>query len=135
MKSSYLLYGTYWDHKPSTDIDVLNFIPYIQGVDYCQPFCIFDLLGEYRTIRISELLSIEKDDDWILLCNQLRKFKNIAISIDYLPHMSSRESSLFFKKRLRQIYRALQNELTDASIVLQVPPKYIVEWKTIQTFA
>lgn len=132
MKSSYKLFGIYWDHKPNTDFNKCKIVSFKQGIDYKHPYCLFDLVGEYRTINISEILSIENDEAWRLLSDQLKRYKNIAIKIDFITKSSSQVASVFYKKKLCQIYYALQQELPNASIVIQVPPENAVEWESLR---
>ena len=132
MKSSYKLYGTYWDHKDSIDISECIVIPSTQGLNYKHPFCLLDLFDEYRTIGIGELLSIDNCESFDSVCNTLSHYKNIAITIDYMPSLVSPTASEFYEKKLCQIYFALQQALPNSRIVIQVPSNNVPEWKTLQ---
>lgn len=133
MKSSYKLFGTFWDHKTGVDISECVVIPFEYGIDYRHPYCLFDLFGECRTIRLSELLSVDSEEGWQSVCAQLRGYNHIALKIDYITDMSSNAASIFYKRKVSQIYHALQGAVPDASIVIQVPSDYLTSWSDLQT--
>ncbi len=133
MKSSYKLFGTFWDHKAGVDFSECVVIPFKYGIDYRHPYCLFDLFGEYRTIRISEMLSVDSEEGWQSVCDQLRGYNHIALVIDYITDISSNAASLFYKRKACQIYHALQNAAPDACIVIQVPPDNTAVWNDLQT--
>ncbi|MBR5181234.1 MAG: hypothetical protein IKW88_03175 [Clostridiales bacterium] len=135
MKSTYKLFGIYWDHKTSIDFDDCNVIQGNEGIDYKQQFCLFDFVGEYRTINISELICIENSLEFDTICNKLRGFSRIAINIDFITSHNSILSSKFYKKRICQIIYALQNELPDSLIVVQVPCDKTSEWNALKGIA
>ena len=134
MKSTYKLFGTYWDHNKSIDYKDFKVIQGNQGIDYKQPFCIFDIIGDYRTINISELICVEGSLELDSICDKLRKHSRIAINIDYITH-DSIISSKFYNKRIGQIYLFLQQALPDSFIVIQVPYDKLPDWKAIQELA
>ena len=79
MKSTYKLFGTYWDHNKSIDYKDFKVIQGNQGIDYKQPFCIFDIIGDYRTINISELICVEGSLELDSICDKLRKHSRIIL--------------------------------------------------------
>ena len=135
MKSTYKLFGIYWDHKTSIDFDDCIVIHGNGGIDYKQPFCLLDYVGEYRVINISELICVESSLEFEALCNKLRGFSRIAINIDYITSHNSISSSKFYKKRICQIIYALQHELPDSFIVVQVPCDKASDWNALKDFA
>lgn len=135
MKSTYKLFGIYWDRKKSVCFEGIEVIKGNQGFDYRQPFCLFDIFDEYRTVNISELLCVVNDSEFDSLCNELRKFHRIAINVDYITCISSISSSRFYKKRICQIFFAIQQALPDSCVVIQVPYDKISEWRALQELA
>ena len=132
MKSTYKLFGTYWDHRKSIYLDEIPIGQFRYRNDYKYPYCLFDLIGECRTISISELLSIEKDEEFISICCRLSRYKLIAIVLDYITNPASLISSEFFMKRMGQIYYSLQYALPDSKIVIQIPSEKIAEWDELR---
>ena len=128
MKSSYKLFSIFWDRKGTEDISKCPSIDVTYSFDYKERFCLLDELGCYRTIKISELLAIDNEDEWVSIRNQLRLFRRIAIEIDYLTDSSSLVSSVFYKKRLCQIYHALLQELPNATVVVHIPKSLQTSW-------
>ncbi|MBR6475264.1 MAG: hypothetical protein IKS98_07415 [Lachnospiraceae bacterium] len=135
MKSTYKLFGIFWDHKASVDFKDIEAINGNLGLDYKQPFCLFDFIGEYRTVNISELICIENSMEFDSLCNKLRSFHRIAINVDYITCSSSITSSRFYKKRICQIFYAIQQALPDSYIVIQIPYDKLPDWRTLQDLA
>ena len=130
MKTSYKLFGIYWDHKSSVDFQEIAIIPYKPRIDYKAGYCLFDIIGEFRAIKFSELLSVETDDKWISICTKLKNIGKIAIEIDYVP-FPSEISSAFFLKKLCQIYYALQHDNPDSQLAIQIPPESSDPWQEI----
>lgn len=128
MKSTYKLFGVFLDHKPGIELCECEVIFSDLGLDYKHPFCLFDYFDEYRTVKITELLSVENIEEWEHIRALLCCYERIAIKIDYIPDMSSRSAVLFYKKKLSQIYYALRDELPGAGIVIQVPSDKVTEW-------
>lgn len=135
MKSTYKLFGIYWDHKTGVDFEDIEVINGDRGVDYRQPFCLFDVFGEYRFVNISELICVENALEFDTLCSKLRSFHRIAINIDFITCSNSISSSKFFKKRVCQIVFAMQQALPDTCVVIQVPYDRLSEWKALQELA
>lgn len=133
MKSSYKLFGTFWDHKPGIEFKECVVIPFKYGIDYRHPYCLFDLVGEYRTVRISEMLSVDSEEGWQFVCDQLRGYNHIALIIDYITDVSCFSASMFYMRKVCQIYRALQNAAPDARIVIQIPADNTASWNGLQT--
>ncbi|MCR5593321.1 MAG: hypothetical protein K6F79_06205 [Saccharofermentans sp.] len=132
MKSSYKLFGIFWDHKAGVDFRECVVSPFKYGIDYRHPYCLFDLVGEYRNIRISEMLSVDSEEEWQCVCNQLRGYNHVALIIDYITDVSSAVASLFYIRKVCQIYHSLQITFPDACIVIQVPPDNSDAWNELQ---
>ncbi len=128
MKSSYKLFSVFWDHKDTTDICKCPYLDVPYSFDYKDSLCLLDDLDCYRTIKISELLDIDNEDEWYSICNQLRLFNRIALVIDYLTVPSSLISSQYYLKRLCQIYHALLLDVPDAMIVVNIPENLRDSW-------
>ena len=132
MKSTYKLFGIFWDHYESVDFNDLVVVQSNKGINYRQSYCLFDIIGEYRTINISELMCVESSIEFESIRNRLRKCPRIAINIDYIILHTSLISSKFYKKRICQIYCALQQTLPDSRVVIQVPYDKLSDWSDLQ---
>ncbi len=135
MKSTYKLFGIFWDHKASGEFNDIEVINGNIGIDYKQPICLFDFIGEYRTVNISELICIENSLDFDSLCNKIRSFYRIAIKVDFITPGSSIVSSRFYKKRICQIFYAIQQALPDSCVVIIVPYDKLSDWSALQELA
>lgn len=135
MKSTYKLFGIFWDHYESVDFNDLVVVQGNKGINYRQSYCLFDIIGEYRTINISELMCVESSIEFESIRNRLRKYPQIAINIDYIISHNSLISSKFYKRRICQIYCALQQSLTDSCVVIQVPYDKLSDWSALQDLA
>lgn len=135
MKSTYKLFGIYWDHKTGVDFEDIEVINGDRGVDYRQPFCLFDVFGEYRTVNISELICVENAMEFDSICNKLKNFYRVAINVDYITCRGSISSSRFYKKRICQIFFAMQQALPDSCVVIQVPYDKLSDWIALQELA
>lgn len=128
MKSTYKLYGIFWDHRPLATINKWDISGFSHFFDYRTDFCLFDFLEEYRTIKISELLSVNSDKEWSQICSYLSLCENVAIVIDYIPLKRSIASSAFYRRRVRQIYYVLQHEFAFSKLIIQVPLNCADNW-------
>lgn len=135
MKNSYKVYGVFWDHQEWTPFDSLVVTPYTYGFDYKEKSCLFDLVGMYRSIKISELLSVESADEWNRICENLAKYSRIAVEIDYVTSPESMIACSFYRKRLCQIHYALKQKLPSAEIVIQIPDENRTSWHHLRTNA
>ncbi|MBR6254152.1 MAG: HEPN domain-containing protein [Clostridiales bacterium] len=132
MKSSYKLYGVFWDHCEEAAFEGIKALPFTNGIDYRSDFSLYDLLGMYRTIKISELLSVERDEEWNSICFNLERHSKIAVVIDYVTSPESRIACSFYRKRVSQIYYALKQRFRQAEIVVQVPDENKASWQNLK---
>ena len=134
MKSTYKLFGVFWEHKESGDIKACRVVQLTNGFDYKMPFCLFDLMDEYRTIGIKELLSVENETEFDYICSNLRNYTKIALLLDYATCYSSKVASIFYLKKLSQIYYALQTALPECDIVIATSTEKTNDWIALQEY-
>lgn len=128
MKSTYKLFGILWDHKDIGDALLCEVCRNKGEFDYKEEWCLFDILGEKRTIKISEILSINDERTWEEVLNKLRCHSGIAIVIDYLPSSKSVASSTLYRRRLSQIYYSLIHALPDCQFSFYISDENLDAW-------
>ena len=116
MKKSYKLFGTLWDRIDEPDeIFYMNDDDFIYDIN--DEYNLFDYNG-IRRINISNIFKIE---DIILfndIVNNMRKYNSILICIDYIPTTDNKILLNFYKKRIRQIYYYLNEQLLNTEVYI-----------------
>lgn len=97
MKSTYKLFGTFWDGITSTDsyrIELNNTFPEE---------------GTYQNISFKELLMVENEQEFFSLTNSLTKTDSVILTIDYW-NKSNQIVESFLEKRLSQAVTLLESK-------------------------
>lgn len=121
MKSTYDLIGTFWDGRPASAI--AEMVPYDSLMpEVGTPYCLFDIYGKQRSIRLSVLFAVQDETDWERVETSLTGCRRIAVIDDCRPQFQGEVVQRFHKHRLHQVLYFLQAEVPEAQIhVLKLP--------------
>ena len=121
MKSTYDLIGTFWDGRPAAV--AAETVPYDPLVPEAgTPYCLFDIDGKQRSIRLSALFAVRNDADWKRIKASLTDCRWVAVIDDCRPRFQGEAVQRFHERRLLQALRLLQCEVPDAQIrVMKLP--------------
>lgn len=72
------------------------------------PYCLFDVGGTQRSIRLTELLDVPNQKDMDQIAAKLTVCDTIAVIIDYQPQNAGSIQREFYRKRVRQIINLLE---------------------------
>ncbi len=121
MKSTYNLIGTFWDGRPANTI--AETVPYDSLMPEAgTPYCLFDIHGKRRSIRLSILFAVQDEADWERVKTSLAGCCQIAVIDDCRPRFQGAVVQRFHEHRLHQALHFLQNEVPEAQIhVMKLP--------------
>jgi hypothetical protein len=103
MKTTYKLFGTYWDGMESSNKVNLNTIkPNTQGSDF---------------ISFQKLLSVRDETDYDSLVLPFQEYKTVTVGIDYWTDSCNPVLRTFLEKRLSQIISHLSKSFDEISCV------------------
>ncbi len=121
MKSTYDLIGTFWDGRPGGT--VAETIPYdLLMPEAGTPYCLFDIDGEQRGVRLSALFAVRNDEDWDRIRKSVAKCRRIAVIDDCRPRFGGAAAQRFHERRLRQTVHLLQSDVPEAQVcVMKLP--------------
>ena len=121
MKSTYDLIGTFWDGRPG-DI-IAETVPYDPLMPEAgTPYCLFDIHGKRRSIRLSALFAVRDETDWEQVKASLIGCRQVAVIDDCRPRFRGEAVQRFHQHRLRQALHLLRCEIPEARIrVMQFP--------------
>ena len=112
MKPSYKLYGIIWDRKPVQSISILFYDGNVGVVpNYYEPVNLFDTDLIIRKILLSELLGVEKVENFKELIKDISFIDELIIEVDIFPSKNKVLES-FYKKRVLQICSQLKSTVT-----------------------
>ena len=116
MKSSYKLFGTFWDKlKTSTTVSYLNGSAFINSIN--EDYNLFDLNG-IRKVDITDILEIKNEVELEILLDKMKNYNSLLININYLPTNKNRITDNFYSKRINQIYVYLKEKLENQKVYL-----------------
>ncbi|PJM73708.1 hypothetical protein CS006_00480 [Bifidobacterium primatium] len=124
MKGTYTLPGVFWDHRPETGV-----LPEPHAYDSSipeagTPYCLFDADGTRRSIRLTELLDAPDRHAMENLITRLRGCDAVAVLIDYQPETDGSIQRTFYRRRVRQAIRLLEDSLPGMRVTLMAPPEW-----------
>lgn len=121
MKSTYDLIGTFWDGRPADT--VAQTVPYDPLMPEAgTPYCLFDVNGKRRGIRLSALFAVRDEADWEQTRASLAGCRQIAVIDDCRPRFQGEVVQRFHRHRLRQALHLLRCEIPGARIrVMRLP--------------
>lgn len=99
MKTTYKLFGTYWDgmeHVKTTSINIVK-------TNNQEP----------NLISFKKLLSVQDEADYDSLVSPFREHKTVTVGIDYWTNSNNPVLSTFLKKRLSQMIFHLSKSFDD----------------------
>lgn len=103
MKTTYKLFGTYWDGMESTNsVNLKNIKPNNQGTDF---------------ISFQKLLSVGGEADYDSLVSPFREHKTVTVGIDYWTNSCNPVLRTFLEKRLSQMISHLSKSFDEVSCV------------------
>lgn len=112
MKPSYKLYGIIWDRKPVESISILFYDGNVGIVpNYYEPVNLFDTDLIIRKISLSEMLGVEKVENFKKLIKDISFIDELIIEVDIFPSRNKVLES-FYKKRVLQICSQLKSVVT-----------------------
>ncbi|MBQ9954936.1 MAG: hypothetical protein IJO87_05845 [Eggerthellaceae bacterium] len=123
MKSTYKLIGAFWDRRETSEIATLPITPY----DPCYPDvstekCLFDLLEYKRSIKLTMLLALEREEDLAEIALRLKDCNKVAICLDYIPLSHGTVHVSFYRLRVAQAIKALMKALpAETHICIMLP--------------
>lgn len=123
MKSTYTLPGVFWDRKPESDIPkptAYNLLVPEAGL----PYCLFDVGGTQRSIRLTELFDVSNQNDMDRIAAKLMGCDTIAVIIDYQPQNAGSIQREFYRKRVRQIISLLETLPPGARVTIMESPSW-----------
>lgn len=122
MKTSYKLIGLFWDHRPESEspLDTVPFDPLF--LESGHPYCLFDSDAKRRRIPLTRLLALKSQQEAAELTNALIDCASIAVIRDFEPMTQGMVPQSFYRHRLSQAMRLLEDALPGVSIVLMDPP-------------
>ena len=103
MKTTYKLFGTYWDGMESTNSVDLNTI---KATNYDSDF-----------ISFQRLLSVQDATDYDSLISPFQGVKTVTVGVDYWTSSCNPVLSAFLKKRLSQMIFHLSNSFAEVRCV------------------
>ena len=116
MKSSYKLFGTFWDKlKTSTTVSYLNGSAFINSIN--EDYNLFDLNG-IRKVDITDILEIKNEVELEILLDKMKNYNSLLININYLPTNKNRITDNFYSKRINQIYVYFKEKLENQKVYL-----------------
>ena len=116
MKSSYKLFGTFWDKlKTSTTVSYLNDSAFINSIN--EDYNLFDLNG-IRKVDITDILEIKNEVELEILLDKMKNYNSLLININYLPTNKNRITDNFYSKRINQIYVYFKEKLENQKVYL-----------------
>ena len=116
MKSSYKLFGTFWDNlKTSTTVSYLNDSAFINSIN--EDYNLFDLNG-IRKVDITDILEIKNEVELEILLDKMKNYNSLLININYIPINRNRSLDNFYLKRINQIYSYFKEELDNTEVYL-----------------
>ena len=116
MKSSYKLFGTFWDNlKTSTTVSYLNDSAFINSIN--EDYNLFDLNG-IRKVDITDILEIKNEVELEILLDKMKNYNSLLININYIPINRNRSLDNFYSKRINQIYAYLKEKLVNQKVYL-----------------
>ena len=116
MKSTYKLFGVFWDRKEIIDTKFAVVRKCRSILDYRYVRELFDVDGYVRKIKISELLKANFENEVKAIVKQLRYCDKIVGVIDYFPRVNNGVLRKFARKRILQVLNYLRKELPNAKI-------------------
>lgn len=121
MKSTYDLIGTFWDGRPADIVtETVLYDPLLPEAG--TPYCLFDIDGKQRSVRLSALFAVRDDADWERIRASLADCRRIAVIDDCRPRFRGGTLQQFHEPRLRQVLHLLQHEVSGAQVhVMQLP--------------
>lgn len=121
MKSTYDLIGTFWDGRPSDiSAETVLYDPLVPEAG--TPYCLFDIDGKQRSVRLSELFAVRDDADWERIRTSLADCYRVAVIDDCRPQFQGEALQQFHELRLRQALHLLQCEIFGTQVrVMQLP--------------
>ncbi|OXN01730.1 hypothetical protein [Bifidobacterium vansinderenii] len=123
MKTSYRLIGLFWDHRPesSLSLEPIDYDPLYLEAGH--PDCLFDFAGKHRYITLTELLSVDSQHAADSLSAKLTGSTGIAVIYDFNPTFQGSTACLFFRHRVKQALKLLEDMVPDVSVKLMKAPE------------
>lgn len=123
MKSSYRLIGVFWDHRPEATVSL---VPAAYDPFYLEaghPDCLFDCKGKHRYVTLTELLSLNSQEDLDRLASRLGGCVGIAVISDFAMRSRGSVVRQFLQHRLLQAICLLESAVPEASVTLMASPE------------
>ncbi len=125
MKNSYKLFGMFWDGKISKQIPMCKMSEAACFRDYKWEYDLFDSKEYVRTIKASELMTMETEKERESLTKIIRHCDRIIVLSDLFFKELNPVLLKFYKKRISQIVIWLQETVRN----VQVVKSYFIEEK------
>lgn len=115
MKSTYELIGTFWDGRPANF--TAKTVPYNPLTpELGTAYCLFDIDGKHRSIRLSTLFAVQNDADWEQIKECVVDCRQITVIDDCRPRFQGEVVQQFHERRLRQVLHLLQRSAPGALV-------------------
>ena len=86
------------------------------------PDCLFDCDGKHRYVTLTGLLAVDSQQDMDALLARLEGCTGIGVILDYKPASWGNVVRAFFRHRMLQALRLLEDRMPYASVRLMEPP-------------
>ena len=123
MKNSYQLIGLFWDHRPESTVSLepVAYDPFYLEAGH--PDCLFDCNGKNRYVTLTELLSLNSQEDADILVARLAGSAGIAVICNFAVQSRGSVVQAFLRHRVLQSVRLLEDMMPESSVTLMNPPE------------
>jgi len=116
LKTTYKLLGVFWDGRPSLSFSLPEFKEVILPRNYSCKYDLFDTTEYIRSIRVSDLLSIESFKKIQFIIKQLFFCEKIVILFDETLNINNPTIKNLLDKRISQCIHYVHEAIPKAKI-------------------